>query len=67
MLETKANREFVILAGGLHQAGTPLYESVHPPMYNPATDTFEHISIPKGYGETSKPTAEGREDGESRA
>lgn len=62
----RGEREFVILAGGLHQAGTPLYESVHPPMINPETGEFEHISIPKGYGGTGKPTATGREDGESR-
>lgn len=66
-VRSQEHREFIILAGGLHQFGTPLFESVHPHMLNPGTGEMEHMSIPKGYGGTGKPTAEGRDDGESRA
>lgn len=46
-------REFVILAGGLHQGGTPLFRANHPQFFNPTTGKFDNIGIPES-GEGSR-------------
>lgn len=45
-LRPKEDREFVILAGGTHQGGTPLYLANHPKFYDPDADKFKPIGIP---------------------
>lgn len=52
-LKPKGEREFVILPGGLHQGGTPLYTANHPYFYDPSKGKFGAIGIPK-QGDSSR-------------
>jgi hypothetical protein len=45
-LRPQSEREFVVLAGGMHQGGTPLYLANHPKFYDPDAEKFKPIGIP---------------------